>query len=264
VKRYTILHQLGAQIISGFSQVGQFTLTSCETFRYLFSRTVRKGYVIREIDDIGAKCLPLTILAGFFSGMVIALQGGRAVTLVLQHAFYIAAGVSYAMVLEMGPVITGFMVAGRSGSATSAQLGSMKVTEQIDALKTMGISPVGLLVTPKLIAAMLVLPLLTLITDVSGVFGGFVWTTQALGMPAAEYWNEVFNLTHFAAVLHGMIKAFFFGIIIILVSANSGLQTEGGAEGVGKSVTRAVVWSLLVVLVSDYFLTAILNALKIY
>jgi phospholipid/cholesterol/gamma-HCH transport system permease protein len=83
-------------------------------------------------------------------------------------------------------------------------------------------------------------------------------------MPAAEYWNEVFQLTHFAAVLHGMIKAFFFGIIIILVSANSGLRAEGGAEGVGKSVTRAVVWSLLIVIVSDYFLTAILNVLKIY
>jgi phospholipid/cholesterol/gamma-HCH transport system permease protein len=206
------------------------------------------------MDIIGFGSLPIVILTGFFSGAVMALQMSKAL------AQYGAVGktgelVTISLVREMGPVLTSLMVAGRNSSGMASELGSMKVTEQIDAMRALGTDPVKKLVTPRLIATCVVLPLLTIIADFLGMFGGFLIALGMLSMTPAQYWNSAWQAIDYRDISQGLIKPFSFAFLVALVGCHYGLRTTGGTQGVGQSTTRAMVVASVWIFVLDYFIT---------
>ena len=166
--------------------------------------------------------------------------------------------VALSMLRELGPVLTGLIVSGRAGAAMAAELGTMRVTEQIDALSTMATNPVKYLIVPRFLAGMVMLPVLTVFADVIGIGGGYFVSVQALDVNPVIYLRRTFDYLEFGDVFGGILKATVFGMIISIVSCYKGFNAEGGAEGVGKATTGAVVISSMLILISDYFLTAIL------
>lgn len=207
-----------------------------------------------QMDVIGFGSLPIVILTGFFSGAVMALQMSKAL------AQYGAVGktpdvVTMALVRELGPVLTSLMVAGRNSSGMASELGSMKVTEQIDAMRALGTDPIQKLVTPRLIATAVVLPLLTVIADFLGMFGGFVIAYGLLKMSPVQYWSSSWQVIDYSDIFQGLIKPFAFAFIVALVGCQYGMQTTGGTQGVGRSTTRAVVVASVWIFVLDFFIT---------
>ena len=224
---------------------------------------------VQQMDEIGVKSLGIVLLTGFFTGMVLALQSS-----VQLQAFGISSLVGRlvagSMVRELGPVLAGLMVAGRVGSGIAAQLGSMRVTEQIDALNTLGTDPIKKLVTPRVLAALVMLPVLTIINDFVGIVGGNLIATLMIGIPTEQYWRTVweqiagdgFTLRYVPNdFIQGLVKPFVFGGIISISACYFGLNTTGGTEGVGEATTRTVVLSSILILVIDYFLTQLLLSL---
>jgi phospholipid/cholesterol/gamma-HCH transport system permease protein len=245
-----------------------FTL-AWNAVRFIFGRPFYAGDVVQQMDAIGVQSLGIVVLTGFFTGMVLALQSA-----VQLQAFgatiYIGRLVSASMIRELGPVLAGLLVAGRVGSGIAAQLGSMKVTEQIDALNTLGTDPIKKLVTPRVLAALVMLPMLTVITDLIGVVGGAVIATLYFGIPGSLYWQTAleqiaaggFTLRYIPNdFIQGLSKPFVFGGIIAITGCYFGLTTRGGTEGVGISTTRTVVTASILILVVDYFMTQALLAL---
>ena len=244
-----------------------FTL-AWKAIRFIFARPFYGGDLVQQMDAIGVQSLGIVLLTGFFTGMVLALQSS-----VQLQAFgaqiYIGRLVSASMIRELGPVLAGLMVAGRVGSGIAAQLGSMKVTEQIDALNTLGTDPIKKLVTPRVLAALIMLPLLTVINDFVGILGGNIIASVYLKLPSSLYWQTVWEQVAsdgftFRYIpndfIQGLLKPFVFGGIISVTACYFGLATSGGTEGVGIATTRTVVTSSILILVIDYFLTQILLA----
>jgi phospholipid/cholesterol/gamma-HCH transport system permease protein len=221
------------------------------------------------MDAIGVQSLGIVLLTGFFTGMVLALQ--TSVQLARFGATsYIGGLVTASMIRELGPVLAGLMVAGRVGSGIAAQLGSMRVTEQIDALNTLGTDPIKKLVTPRVLAALIMLPVLTVINDFVGIVGGNVIAKFYIGLPTSLYWRTVyqtiasdgFTFRFFPNdFIQGLSKPFVFGGIISITACHFGLKTTGGTEGVGLATTRTVVAASVLILIVDYFLTQILLVL---
>src|SRR2546430_15738965 len=220
------------------------------------------------MDEIGVKSLGIVLLTGFFTGMVLALQSSVQLK-TFGATVYVGNLVSASMIRELGPVRAGLMVAGRVGSGIAAWLGSMRVTEQIDALNPLGTDPIKKLVTPRVVAALIMVPVLTIINDFIGILGGNVIAKFCLGKPSALYWKTVFEQMlsggfplHYIPndFIQGLTKPFVFGGIISLVACYYGLKTSGGTEGVGTSTTRTVVTASILILVVGYFLTHILLA----
>jgi phospholipid/cholesterol/gamma-HCH transport system permease protein len=234
--------------------------------RFIFARPFYGSDVVQQMDAIGVQSLGIVLLTGFFTGMVLALQS--AVTMQTFGAtMYIGRLVTASMVRELGPVLAGLMVAGRVGSGIAAQLGSMRVTEQIDALQTLGTDPIKKLVTPRLVAALIMLPILTVLADVIGILGGNVIATFYVDIPTSLYWRTVweqiaqggFTMQYVPNdFIQGLTKPFAFGGIIAITGCHFGLRTSGGTEGVGISTTRTVVTASILILVVDYFITQIL------
>ena len=237
-----------------------------KALRFIFARPFYTGDLIQQMDEIGVKSLGIVLLTGFFTGMVLALQS--AVQLETFGAtIYIGRLVSAAMIRELGPVLAGLMVAGRVGSGIAAQLGSMKVTEQIDALNTLGTDPIKKLATPRVLAALIMLPILTIISDMVGIFGGNVIATLYVGLPTGFYWRTVweqiasdgFSFRYIPNdFIQGLVKPFVFGGIISITACYYGLSTTGGTEGVGISTTKTVVLASILILSIDYFIAQIL------
>jgi len=213
--------------------------------------------VILQMDTIGVGSLPIVIMTGFFSGAVMALQMSRAL------ATYGQVGktgmiVSLTLVRELGPVLTGLMVAGRNASGIASELGSMKVTEQIDAMRALGTDPVQKLVTPRLEATCVMLPLLTIIADFVGMVGGWVIAYFFLALTSRQYWSSAWrNLEWKADVAQGLIKPLVFAVVISMVGCYYGLRTTGGTQGVGRSTTQAVVLATVLIFVLDLLITKI-------
>ena len=192
------------------------------------------------MDSIGVGSLPIVMLIGLVSGVIMAMQMARA----LQT--YGAQGevgqiVSIALVRELGPLLTALLVAGRTSSGIASELGSMRVTEQIDAMRALGTDPIQKLVTPRLIATAFVLPLLTIIADFIGLIGGFFIARYLLNIPSSQYWTSAWQILEYNDLSQGLIKPFVFAIIIAMVGCFYGLRTTGGTQGVGKATTTAVV-----------------------
>lgn len=229
----------------------------------LFEKPDDASNIFKQMVRVGVNSLPIVLLSSLFTGMVLALQSGVASTKVFDEAIFMGTLVSFAMVLELGPVLTGMVIAGRVGASITAEIGTMKVTEQIDALYTLGTTPEKYLAVPLFIATMTMIPIITLIGDVTGIWGGYVVSIHAFDVPGSVYRNDV--LTHLQVVhfIHGLIKSVVFAFIIVTVSCYKGLTTSGGAEGVGRSTTNAVVISMILILVLDYFISTLLNSLGI-
>lgn len=212
------------------------------------------GLWIRQMEQIGVRSLGVASITTIFTGMVLALQTALSLPS-LGIKYYIGSVVSKSLVRELGPVLTALIVGGRIGSGMTAEIGTMKVTEQIDALRSMAADPVKKLVVPKLIATLVMLPALTVIGDALGILGGLIVATSTLNLPAGLYLNDVFDSLTLGDVGSGVAKSFFFAYFIAIVGCYNGLNTTGGADGVGRATTNTVVLAAILVLISDFFLT---------
>lgn len=239
-------------------ELQEITLLVWAAFIALFSKPRYYSETIKRMDIIGVGSLPIIILTGFFTGGVLALQtyptlatyGGQSQTGTL---------VAYALIRELGPVLSALMVAGRIGSAISAELGSMLVSQQIDAMRAFGTDPVRKLVLPRIIALILMLPLLTVAADVFGIIGGGVVASNLYGLDYNVFITSVRNGITIEDIIGGIIKPLFFGLIIGSIACYKGLSTTGGTAGVGRSTTNAVVLSSIVVIIVDFFLSRLLQ-----
>jgi len=229
-----------------FIAVQDFFLLTGRAIRNVAARPHYGDDVVMQMDLIGVGSLPIVVLTGFFSGAVMALQMSRALA---QYGQVGRTGtlVSISVVRELGPVLTALMVAGRNSSGIASELGSMKVTEQIDAMRALGTDPIQKLVTPRLIATAVMLPLLTILSDFIGMFGGWIIAYFVLSLPALE-WNDVSQ---------GLLKPFAFAFVIALVGCFYGLRTTGGTQGVGRATTQAVVAASVLILLLDFFFSKI-------
>jgi phospholipid/cholesterol/gamma-HCH transport system permease protein len=251
----TIVRSQTARVLE---MIGEYTSLVFEVF-FACCKKMPSWTLIREqLYHIGVMSFSVVAITGFTTGFVLAAQsfyqlgekGLSAVTGVL---------VGKSMITELGPILTAFMVTGRVGSAMCAELGTMKVTEQIDALKSMAIDPKSYLIAPRFIAGILMIPFLTLFSAIMGILGGYLIAVTLFHMPASSYFEPMqihISLFDFAT---GAIKSFIFGTILVTVCCYKGMKTSGGAAGVGKSTTQSVVTSYILILFSDFFLTMALN-----
>ena len=243
-----------------------------KSLQFIFARPFYGQDLVQQMDEIGVKSLGIVLLTGFFTGMVLALQSSVQLKL-FGATMYIGTLVTASMIRELGPVLAGLMVAGRVGSGIAAQLGSMRVTEQIDALNTLGTDPIKKLVTPRVLAALIMLPVLTVINDFIGILGGNVIASLLVKLPASMYWRTVWDAIAGGGVtfryipydfIMGLTKPFVFGGLISITACYFGLNTTGGTEGVGIATTRTVVVSSILILIVDYFITQILLSVLSY
>ena len=218
---------------------------------------VRWRLFFKQMEFVGVGSLFVVLLTGLFTGMVLALQTYHAFRMFSAESL-VGATVALSMTRELGPVITALMVAGRAGSAIAAEIGTMRVTEQIDALAVMAINPVQYLVLPRLVAGVIMLPLLTAISDFVGVVGGYMVGVNLLGINAGLFMNKIYEYVELEDIYNGLTKAAVFGLILTLVGCYKGFYTRGGAEGVGRATTQAVVLASIMILMSDYVLTALM------
>ena len=213
--------------------------------------------LLKQMEDVGLKSIPVILITGTFTGMVLALQSYSGFKRFNAEAF-VGTVVALSMTRELGPVLTGLMVSGRVGSAMAAELGTMQVTEQIDALYTLAINPIQYLIVPRLLASLIVVPILTLFANLMGILGGYMISVYLLGANQTTYLKRTYDYLALEDIYIGLLKALVFGMIIATIGCYQGFYTRGGAEGVGKSTTRAVVVSSLSILVANYFITALL------
>ncbi|MBF8305719.1 MAG: Transporter [Acidobacteria bacterium] len=239
--------------------VQEFTLMSARAVRNIFRRPHYMVDVVRQMDFIGFGSLPIVILTGFFTGAVLALQMSKTL-MTFGETSLTGQLVMLSLVRELGPVLTSLMVAGRNSSGIASELGSMMVSEQIDAMRALGTDPSKKLVTPRLVATVIMLPMLTIVADSMGMLGGFATSFFMIHMNPAQYWTSALHALEFEDVFQGLIKPFVFAFIVSLVGCYYGLTTRGGTEGVGRSTTQAVVAASVMILISDFFITKIILA----
>jgi phospholipid/cholesterol/gamma-HCH transport system permease protein len=243
-----------------FESLGTHFIFFRDTIKWTFKPPFDWENFIRQLMEIGYRSIPVTSITLFFTGMVMALQIGKAMdSLMSGSSIFIGAAVTISMFRELCPVLTGLLLAGRVGSAIAAEIGTMKVTEQIDALRTLSADPVQYLSVPRFLACMVMTPALTIITDVVGVMGGSVVAYFSLGITPDMYIENILQTIVLGDFVSGFLKSFFFGAEIAIIACVSGFRTTGGAEGVGKATIQAVVRSSMVILISDYFLTYLLQ-----
>jgi phospholipid/cholesterol/gamma-HCH transport system permease protein len=230
-----------------------------EIFRGCVSRPFYLRDVIEQLDTIGIGSLTVVVLTGLFTGMVLALQSG---TTLDQYGARTVVGklISASMVKELGPVLTSLMVTGRVGSGIAAELGSMVVTDQIAALRSLGTDPIRKLVIPRVIAGTIMLPILTVISDGVGMVGGMIMSVTQLRVTASIYWANVIEGLYIDDIWMGLIKPLVLGFTLVTIGCHVGLRAKGGTQGVGRATTNAVVGASVVVLALDFFLTKLLLA----
>lgn len=224
--------------------------------RNVFRRPHYFDDVLLQMDTIGVGSLPIVIMTGFFSGAVMALQMSRALATYGQ-VNKTGMVVAITLVRELGPDLTALMVAGRNASGMASELGSMKVTEQIDAMRALGTDPIQKLVTPRLLATCAMLPLLTIIADFVGVFAGSVISYVFLNLTARQYWSSAWRALEWNDIAQGLVKPFVFAFVIALIGCFYGMRTTGGTQGVGRSTTQAMVAASVLIFVLTYFIAQI-------
>ncbi len=223
----------------------------------LFQKPRYFADIVQQSDVIGVGSLPIVVLTGFFTGAVLALQGSATLS---KFGSLSLTGqvVSLSMVRELGPVLTSLMVAGRNSSGMASELGSMKVTEQIDAMRALGTDPTKKLVTPRVLSTVVMMFFLTIISDLVGLTGGWIVSSFMLGLNSFQYWSQAYQNLGAEDVTMGLAKPVIFGFIISTVGCYYGLATKGGTQGVGRATTQAVVASSVLILVLDFFLTRLI------
>jgi phospholipid/cholesterol/gamma-HCH transport system permease protein len=248
--------RLGHTALGILDEVGQFALLGLRTPGGMLRRGFRMRDVWLQFESIAARSTTIVSITALFTGMVLALQTVNSLARFGAKP-YTGSFVGLAFVLELGPVLTALVVAGRVGAGITAEIGSMAVTEQVDAIRAMGADPVQKLVLPRVIAATLGLPMLAVLADVLGMLGGMLIASQA-GIGTNFYYQSVVKVVGIDDLLNGLVKTFFFGWMIAMVGCHMGLRTTGGTVGVGRATTQAVVIASIAVLVSDFFLTKLL------
>lgn len=252
---------IGKSVIGAFTVVarilGLFIQTLYWTvfgpFKGKFSRSES---IFDQMVFVGIKSLLIVFFVALFTGIVIAMQSAYQLEK-LGGEIYVAALVSVSLARELGPVLTALVIAGRIGAAITAELGSMVVTEQIEALKTIALNPIRFLVVPRFLALLLMLPCLTIFADICGIIGGYLVGIYNLNINAALYWRITYEFLEAKDVLTGLYKSGVFAVIIALIGCYQGLNTKGGAEGVGKATTVSVVTSFILIIVADCILTGV-------
>jgi phospholipid/cholesterol/gamma-HCH transport system permease protein len=251
---FTALGRLTGRFLQ---ELGGMALLFGQSLAFLPRRPYRWRYFFRQLEFIGVNSLFIVMLTGLFTGMVLALQGYYGLRKFGGESM-LGAGVALSMTRELGPVLTALMVAARAGSAMAAELGTMKVTEQIDALLAMAVHPLHYLALPRLLASMIMVPLLTVIGVFIGIVGGYFVGVLLLSINSGTYMQKMLEVVTGEDLYNGLFKSVIFGLLLAIISCYQGLQASGGAEGVGLVTTRAVVFSAISILIFDYILTAML------
>lgn len=256
-----LIRTIGRYSIERLRRLGIMFIFLLQTFFYSLSPPIKVGLWIRQIRFIGAESLSVILLTGAFSGMVLGFQGYYSLSRFGSEAF-LGPAVGLALVKEIGPVISALMVTGRAGSAITAEIGIMRISEQIDAIELMGLNPFRYLVVPRLLAALVSVPLLTSVFDVVGILGGYLIGVKLLGVGSGVYFGEMANYVDLKDVLEGLYKSLSFAVIIVWVSCfkgyYTGIFTGFGAEGVSKATTQSVVMASVLILLWDYVMTSLL------
>ena len=249
-----LLEKIGQPFLRFLEAVGKLSLFTSQAVMACFRTPYYPRLIWRQVVDIGYFSLPVVGLTCAFSGMVLALQSYTGFARFSAEGA-VATVVVLSMTRELGPVLAGLMVAGRIGASMAAEIGTMRVTEQIDALTTLSTNPMNYLVAPRLIAGVTMLPVLVLIGNIIGVFGGFIIGVYKLDFNAATYLKNTFEYLEFMDVFTGLVKASAFGFIVTLMGCYHGYQSRGGAQGVGAATTNAVVSSSILILIFNYLIT---------
>ena len=254
MKKFVLM--LGHRFMDFIRYAGGLSVLMGQTLFWVPMPPLRRRQLFEQMSRIGVDSLPIVSLISLFTGMVLALQSAYQMQK-FSAEMYIASLVAFSMTRELGPVLTALIVAGRVGASITAELGTMKVTEQIDALETLATNPIKYLVVPRFMALIVMLPLLTVYSDIIGILGGYVIGVYKLGISHSLYMKNTWDPLRYKDVFTGLIKSFFFAIITCIVACYEGMTAEGGAEGVGRATTSSVVTSFILIIASDCFFTAL-------
>lgn len=255
-----MLALLDTWLKSAVLEVQEYVRLQIATIRGVFSRPFYFRDVVEQFDRIGIGSLTVVLLTGFFTGAVLVLQTGITLDKFGARPF-VGQIVSASMVKELGPVLTGLMLAGRIGSGIAAELGSMVVTDQINALRALGTDPIRKLVVPRVLAGFFMAPVLTVIADALGIVGGWLIAVFQLRVASSLYWSSIYDALYLQDAWMGLIKPFVLGFVITTIGCHVGLRTRGGTQGVGRATTNAVVASSVAVIAVDFLITRLLITL---
>jgi phospholipid/cholesterol/gamma-HCH transport system permease protein len=255
----TPVHRLGQQIHEAISDIGGMAHFSGLTLAWMVRRLPRWSVLVPNFYAIGVSSVPVVAITGTFIGMVLAVQAHSQFA-AMGMASRLGSVINISLVKELGPVLAATMLAGRVGSSMAAELGTMRVTEQIDALSALGTNPIYYLAVPRFLACLLLIPLLTLMADFMGVIGGAVVSTRMLKVDPYHYWYYSRNFVGSLDLLAGVFKSYFFGAAIALISCHRGFHSKAGAEGVGRAATEAFVYSFIAILFLDFCIGIVWNA----
>ena len=250
-------HLIGSVSILFLQESGRITLLLWKAVLLTFQRPFNLKDILRQMEEVGIKSMPVVLITGAFTGAVLALQSYTGFQRFNAETF-VGTVVALSITRELGPVLTGLMVSGRVGSSMAAELGTMQVTEQIDALYTLAVNPIKYLIVPRLLAALIMMPVLVIFADLIGIAGGYFVSVKVLSSNPYTYMERTWNYLELNDIFSGLFKAGVFGIIIATISCYQGFFTRGGAEGVGRATTKAVVLSCLLILIFNYIITALL------
>jgi phospholipid/cholesterol/gamma-HCH transport system permease protein len=250
-------HSIGSRSMVFIEESGKILMLLSDTVILIFRRPFNLKGIFKQMEEVGVKSIPVVLITGAFTGAVLALQSYTGFKRFNAEAF-VGSVVALSMTRELGPVLAGLMVSGRVGSSMAAELGTMQVTEQIDALYTLAVNPVKYLIVPRLLAAFIMMPVLVIFADLIGITGGYIVSVNILGSNPYIYMERTWSYLELNDIYSGLLKACVFGIIIATVSCYQGFYTQGGAKGVGKATTKAVVLSCLLILIFNYIITALL------
>jgi phospholipid/cholesterol/gamma-HCH transport system permease protein len=256
-----LIHGIISSIGNLFDRLGDWSLFSCRVISSLFSSSVRASPFLTICYKTGVQSAIVIMLTGLFIGMVLALQAYEQF-----HPFgmdSLLGSITITGILtELGPVLTAVMFAGRVGCAIAAELGTLKVTEQIDALACLGVDPIGYLASSRFLACLLLIPFLTVLADVAGIVGSTILSIQGFGVDPYHYWRQSLKYVGLWQLMTGLVKSIFFGAVVALISCYQGFRCRQGAEGVGNAATKAFVNSFIAILVIDFFLVYLFNILR--
>ena len=241
-------------------EVQEYVILTRAAVRGVFSRPYYASDIVEQFEAIGIGSLSVVLMTGFFTGAALALQSGQTMDRYGARSF-VGQLVGASMIRELGPVLTGLMLAGRVGSGIAAEIGSMVVTDQINALRALGTDPVRKLVVPRMLAGFFMAPILTVIADTVGLIGGWIIAITDLRISSSVYWKSVTDGLYMQDAWMGLIKPFALGFVIVTIGCHVGLRTSGGTQGVGRATTNAVVAASVAVIAVDFFLTPLLITL---
>jgi phospholipid/cholesterol/gamma-HCH transport system permease protein len=249
------IEYIGQKVVGPIEEIGRILLLFYATLKWFLKPPLETKNIFKQMIEVGINSLPVVLITAVFTGMVLALQSYTGFKRFGAEGL-VGSVVALSMTRELGPVLTALIVAGRAGAAMAAELGTMRVTEQIDALETLATNPIKYLIVPRFFSSVIMLPALTIVSDIVGILGGYFVTVVLLKANVTTYMRMTWDFLEVQDIYSGLIKALFFGAALSLISCYKGFYTKGGAAGVGKATTGAVVLSFMTILIADYFLSA--------